>query len=821
LQLRHWLDVEHYRLADRPRYGVRRCASHTLTNQYGIFIDDIDDGGTLNYAIYTGLGLVRFGDDVRLLNDNWLTFRNQAGSADIQVLSVDTNDDTVLAADASDQILFKIATQTYLTLGATGTFTVEGTLDMNTADIYLDTGYAVRDSGTTNSAFLPRPAADYTLIRGQGNVIVQIDSDAGASTNVFQVRHDATTHTGGTLLLEVHETTGLSWGGGGKIASSDDVGAVKISGTPVDNQIAIWTNATTIEGDSGLTWSGTQLTTTGDIWMSDTAGTKGLSFDSAGPDGVGVKRIVWNDGATNFAIRSHNYFSGGNEVYTATGTGPSSIEFLGDSAAGKIDLFVAATGTVGGTITWDKQYTFATTGLSWGSVGQTIADSSDIWTGCNAGETIGESSSARNLLQGDGASGWTALGVGTSLQFLRVNVGATDLEWHTLTAGDISGILDASGTPLANQVAFWVDTDTLTHDADFTWDGDLLKLGASSGTQGGIVLYGNTSNITIDMQLASSEDHYIRYGGNTAFFGFDANVGPEWYTTDASNWPIIIRPEEGEGTLFIYADHVRHIGDGNYYILAHSTGAGEHAAGLHVRQGTNDEFRIARMAADTMAWEANILTIDLETPATTLSGKLTVQGDIELGTDNTHRIMSGGADILFVDTSDNTIFNAQTGNQAIWAINSVAYLFLDDTTSQIGFIHRPPIVVDEYYCNTTVSLGDVLFLDYDSGSVRAEWYLADADLAAFTAHKIPFVGVAMEAGTANNLIKVAVHGAVTTVGGSSNWGVAQAGQPVYVDTTAGDANDVAPTAAGSVVMVLGFVIDSSTIYIQPHYVGKN
>lgn len=49
---------------------------------------------------------------------------------------------------------------------------------------------------------------------------------------------------------------------------TDDVGTdfvlnasgINISGTPVDNQIAIWTNANTLEGDAALTWDGNTLT---------------------------------------------------------------------------------------------------------------------------------------------------------------------------------------------------------------------------------------------------------------------------------------------------------------------------------------------------------------------------------------------------------------------------------------------------------------------------------------------------------------------------------------------------------------------------------
>lgn len=42
-------------------------------------------------------------------------------------------------------------------------------------------------------------------------------------------------------------------------------GNVSNTGTPLDNQIAVWTNATTIEGDANLTWDATTLLVTGTI----------------------------------------------------------------------------------------------------------------------------------------------------------------------------------------------------------------------------------------------------------------------------------------------------------------------------------------------------------------------------------------------------------------------------------------------------------------------------------------------------------------------------------------------------------------------------
>lgn len=47
-----------------------------------------------------------------------------------------------------------------------------------------------------------------------------------------------------------------------------------ISGTPVNNQLAIWTNGTTIEGDSNVTWDGTDFTITGNFEATTITSTK-------------------------------------------------------------------------------------------------------------------------------------------------------------------------------------------------------------------------------------------------------------------------------------------------------------------------------------------------------------------------------------------------------------------------------------------------------------------------------------------------------------------------------------------------------------------
>lgn len=83
------------------------------------------------------------------------------------------------------------------------------------------------------------------------------------------------------------------------------------TGTPVNNQLAVWTDATTIEGDSGLTWDGTNLTTTGSIFIqekaeaaADVAGYGQIWIDTATPnvlyftDDAGTDQEVTTNAAT-------------------------------------------------------------------------------------------------------------------------------------------------------------------------------------------------------------------------------------------------------------------------------------------------------------------------------------------------------------------------------------------------------------------------------------------------------------------------------------------------------------------------------------------
>jgi hypothetical protein len=110
---------------------------------------------------------------------------------------------------------------------------------------------------------------------------------AGGTSYVI---NDAVSYGGSSYICILASTGNLPTNGTywNVMASKGDAGAgtgdVLVSGTPVNNQLAIWTNATTIEGDASLTYDGTSFNLAtaknfqiaGETIVSDSAGTKTL-----------------------------------------------------------------------------------------------------------------------------------------------------------------------------------------------------------------------------------------------------------------------------------------------------------------------------------------------------------------------------------------------------------------------------------------------------------------------------------------------------------------------------------------------------------------
>lgn len=97
--------------------------------------------------------------------------------------------------------------------------------------------------------------------------------------------------TSGQFLQTLGVGTNPQW------ATPAGSGNVSNTGTPLDNQIAVWTAATTVEGTTGLTYNGSSLNVTGNIAVSGTVDGRDVFTDGAKLDTIATGATVTN--ATN------------------------------------------------------------------------------------------------------------------------------------------------------------------------------------------------------------------------------------------------------------------------------------------------------------------------------------------------------------------------------------------------------------------------------------------------------------------------------------------------------------------------------------------
>lgn len=166
-------------------------------------------------------------------------------------VSSDTSDDIT---EGSTNLFFTSAEQTKLSGIETAADATDAT-NVNAAGATMnsDTDVSgtswVLDEDTLSSD-------DNTKVPTQQSVKAYVDANAGGTPEGTAVL--STGEVGGTKFLREDGDGTCSWqtpGGGGNVSNS---------GTPVNNQVAIWTDATTVEGDASLTYdSGTGILSAG------------------------------------------------------------------------------------------------------------------------------------------------------------------------------------------------------------------------------------------------------------------------------------------------------------------------------------------------------------------------------------------------------------------------------------------------------------------------------------------------------------------------------------------------------------------------------
>ena len=104
----------------------------------------------------------------------------------------------------------------------------------------------------TGAVVISKTSTPTLLLTNSGNSNAITLNTGTTAANYTITMPTAAPAAGKFLKTTDGSTTQLEWG--------DAAGGAAISGTPANNQVAVWTNATTIEGDSEFTWTDSVLT---------------------------------------------------------------------------------------------------------------------------------------------------------------------------------------------------------------------------------------------------------------------------------------------------------------------------------------------------------------------------------------------------------------------------------------------------------------------------------------------------------------------------------------------------------------------------------
>ncbi len=183
-------------------------AGNKVTNEYGIYIADQNTGLTLNYAIYTNAGMVRFGDIV-FINET----ANTGMTTGLTINQGDT-DDEILALKSSDVahgVTTITETDTYGLFqkndAAEGGVLFHGLADENKTGIYAIAHAAFHESGNKTVNSVGTFMVESRYISGTGYT----NFDANDNVFVWRCSYGGTIETIAVLTADgdFHSTTGL------------------------------------------------------------------------------------------------------------------------------------------------------------------------------------------------------------------------------------------------------------------------------------------------------------------------------------------------------------------------------------------------------------------------------------------------------------------------------------------------------------------------------------------------------------------------------------------------------------------------------------
>ena len=227
-------------------------------------------------------------------------------------------------------------------------------------------------------------------------------------------------------------------------AAAGGTGNVSNSGTPANNEIAVWTGATTIEGDPNFTWDGSVLDVTGTLVLASSS----IFLQqraAAQADSVGYGQIWVN--------------SADDELYFTADDGV-------DHQVSNVAI-TALTGDVTATGPGSVAATIANDAISYAKI-QNVVSANTLLGSLSAGGIVTEltGTQVNTFLPvfTSTLNGSVPLSGGGTTNFLRA-----DGTWAAPAGG--SGTVTSSGSPLDNQIAVFTTATDIDSNAGFTYDG--------------------------------------------------------------------------------------------------------------------------------------------------------------------------------------------------------------------------------------------------------------------------------------------------------------------------------------------------------------
>jgi len=366
------------------------------------------------------------------------------------------------------------------------------------------------------------------------NIIGRVTGGTGdpedlTSTQATTLINNFTSTLKGLAPLSGGGTTNFLRADGTWTAPSGSGGNVSNTGTPVNNQLAVWTDATTIEGTTGLTYDGTDLNITGNITLTGTV------------DGIDI--------ATDVAANTAKVT---NATHTQDVTGSGVLIIQPVAISNKATLAVGMEG-----------------------LDQLLVH--DISAGLLKKITIRDFIPAQEALT-SGLTGTDELMVSDGGLAKRMDISVMNAYFDAnlnFGSGNVSNV----STPLNNQIAVWTTATTIEGDANLTWNGSLLTVAGALTVTGAFTSLGIDDNATVEnFQLSNNNARWgvagsqfnnfhlatdqsiILSGGNTASSGGNIQVfgaghsgqpGDIAFKSSTSTWMLW---DESVGQLLISTD---------------------------------------------------------------------------------------------------------------------------------------------------------------------------------------------------------------------------------------------------------------------------